>query len=67
MELRRYLKENGITNHQFAVLVDASPDAVRKWRYGERVPRPEHLVRIREATGGAVTPNDFLPASSEAA
>lgn len=41
------------------------------WRYAndERIPEPEIMARIVEATGGAVTPNDFygieLPAQRE--
>lgn len=32
---------------------------VRKWRKGDRVPRPDQMRRIVEATEGKVTPNDF--------
>lgn len=37
--------------------------AVRKWKYGERRPRPHTILRIQEITKGAVTLQDFLPPS----
>lgn len=67
MQLDTYLREKTITAEEFGRMVNASPGAVRKWRSGERMPRPEHLARIREATGGAVTANDFVPSCEAAA
>ncbi len=62
MKLHDYLKDCGISDAEFGSLVEASEDAVRKWKYGQRMPRPQVLARIREVTNGAVTANDFLPA-----
>jgi len=62
MNLRSFLSASHLTDGQFAERVGASEAAVRKWKYGERTPRPEVMVRIRTATNGAVTADDFLPA-----
>jgi transcriptional regulator with XRE-family HTH domain len=37
-----------------------SSHAVKKWRYGERVPRPDAMQRLAKATGGKVTADDFM-------
>jgi transcriptional regulator with XRE-family HTH domain len=65
MKLLDYLKENSLSDADFAARLGGglSESAVRKWKYGERTPRLRDLVRIEEATGGAVTPSDFLPES----
>ncbi len=36
-----------------------SASGVRKWRFGERVPRPSRMKILNRITGGKVTPNDF--------
>lgn len=42
----------------FAARIGVSRQAVERYRDG-RVPRPEHIRKIFEATGGAVRPDDF--------
>lgn len=64
-KLDTYLRGAGLDDEAFATMVDASTGAVRKWRYGERVPRPQQMVRIKQATAGAVTADDFMPAELE--
>ena len=59
MQLRAYLDQNGITPAEFAARVGSSESGVKKWLRGVRSPRHEMLERIREATAGAVTANDF--------
>ncbi|WP_442907408.1 helix-turn-helix domain-containing protein [Kaistia sp. MMO-174] len=59
MKLAAYLLTHRLTNDAFGAKVGASPAAVRKWRYGERIPRPEQMSRIAAATGGEVTAADF--------
>jgi transcriptional regulator with XRE-family HTH domain len=61
MRLQTYLNLHRITQAEFAESVNATYWAVRKWVYGERMPRPEALVKIEEATNGVVTARDFLP------
>lgn len=66
MRLAEYLDRNDLTNTAFARLVGVQPAAVSKWLRGKRPDWPQ-LLRIRDATGGQVTPNDFLPAETEQA
>jgi len=39
--------------------LDVSLGAVRKWRTGERIPRPHIVSRIARATRGSVSPKDW--------
>lgn len=59
MKLTDYMKSRSITDSDMASMVPCSEGAVRKWRYGERVPRGDQIRRIAELTGGEVTANDF--------
>lgn len=64
MKLTQYLTENNISPEQFAATMDGmSISGVRKWMYGERVPRPDQMRKISEVTDGAVQPNDFILAA----
>jgi hypothetical protein len=65
MQLDAYLRENDLTDEGFAKILGAgvSAWAVRKWRYGQRIPRLAQQKRIREATSGLVTSNDLLAAA----
>jgi len=63
MTLREYLASTKIADDAFAARVDASEGAVRKWKSGERIPRPEQMARIVEATAGQVTATDFYAAA----
>lgn len=60
MTLREWLAAHHLTDGAFARRIAASESAVRRWRVGERWPRPKAMRRITEATNGAVTPNDFF-------
>lgn len=61
MKLNQYLTEKNITPEAFGALIGGvSESGVRKWIYGERVPRPEQMRRIAEVTNGSVEPNDFV-------
>lgn len=64
MKLAAYLRHNDISDEQFAEKIGASEGAVRKWKSGERTPRPDAMLSILAATSGKVTPNDFLPSQS---
>ena len=69
MKLKQYLIEKNITPEAFAALIGGvSESGVRKWIYGDRVPRPEQMIAIVEKTDGVVMPNDFfLPEGKVAA
>jgi hypothetical protein len=61
MKLSDFMKAAGLDDEALAARVgECSAHAVKKWRYQERVPRPEQMRRIAEITEGKVTPNDFV-------
>lgn len=60
MKLINYLSEQKMSDGDFASLVGVSSHGVRKWKYGERIPRADQMRKIAEATGGKVQPNDFI-------
>lgn len=61
MKLKQYLTDNNITPEAFGALVGGvSESGVRKWIYGDRIPRLEQMRRIAEVTNGSVEPNDFV-------
>jgi transcriptional regulator with XRE-family HTH domain len=61
--LDRYLAERGMTNVEFGRAVDASEATISRLRKGKQAPSYSLVLRIRDATKGAVTADDFLPAS----
>ena len=68
MKLSGYMKLHHISPDDMATRIDGvSASAVRKWMYGERMPRPEQMRRIAEITERQVMPNDFILELSEAA
>jgi transcriptional regulator with XRE-family HTH domain len=61
MKLDNYLREHGLTSAQFAEKAGLmGKQSVHHYRHGLRFPTPENLRRIREATNGAVTAEDFV-------
>lgn len=61
MKLDIYLRERGLTSAQFAKNAGlVGKQTVHNYRHGIRFPTPENLRRIREATNGAVTAEDFV-------
>lgn len=60
MQLKDYLELEGQTSSEFAAKVEVTKYAVRKWLRGERTPRPSTMIKIRKATKGAVTAEDWL-------
>lgn len=64
MQLSTYMAEHKLDDAAFAALVGngCSEWTVRKWRYGQRVPRPEMQARIHDTTKGAVTVADLVAA-----
>jgi DNA-binding transcriptional regulator YiaG len=70
MKLGTYLDQNKLSERDFAALlapVGASEHTVIKWVRGERMPRPDAMLRIVEVTAGKVQPNDFYTSSPQAA
>lgn len=68
MKLDEFMKAQNLDFAAMASLIgDCSEHAVKKWFYGERMPRPGQMQRIVAATNGSVTPNDFMAEAPEAA
>lgn len=69
MQLRDWLASEGIEPRDFAPRIGRTPEAVRRYVAGERIPDRETMPLIVEATRGSVTPNDFfgIPVSQQAA
>lgn len=61
MTLKEWLAEHRMSDAQFARLSGIGQRAlVQKYRHGRQFPAPENLRRIKRATGGAVTADDFV-------
>lgn len=67
MKLKSFLSQHRISRDAFAKMIGTSQVAVTRYVAGTRTPRPEVMVRIKEATGGAVTADDFMPGEEAAA
>ncbi|TSD89093.1 helix-turn-helix transcriptional regulator [Mycobacterium sp. KBS0706] len=65
--LRDYLQVRGISPAEFARQIGRDRKTVHRWVSGERIPRPPEMAKIRDATGGEVTANDFYAARETAA
>lgn len=59
MNLDDYLKSTDQTEDAFAKRIGVSQPAVHRYRTG-RIPTPDVMQKIVEATAGSVTPNDFF-------
>lgn len=65
MKLAQYLTDKKMSPEQFAAeMGSVSASGIRKWLYGERVPRPDQMRKIADLTGGLVEPNDFIMAEA---
>jgi transcriptional regulator with XRE-family HTH domain len=61
MQLSAYLADKGISDADFAQAIGVTRQAVHRYKTGGRLPEWPVLAKIREATDGAVTADDFLP------
>jgi predicted transcriptional regulator len=60
MRLADFLADREMSQAEFGKRIGATQAAVSRYADGSRMPRREHLSRIRKATGGVVTADDFL-------
>ncbi len=60
MQLSLYLAAEKITAAEFGRRVGLSRQRLHTYVRGSRFPSPTALRRIRDATGGAVTADDFV-------
>jgi hypothetical protein len=66
MKLDAYLSERGLTSERFGKTAGIpSKQTIHNYRRGIRFPSPQNLRRIREATNGAVTADDFVDQHTE--
>lgn len=60
MKLLDYMSTNDLTDEAMAERIgDCSASAVKKWKYGERSPDADRIIRIEEVTDGAVGLKDW--------
>ena len=61
--LRAWRTKQGLSRLELALQVGCHAQTIVKWEARERFPRPEHLKRIADITGGTITANDFFNAN----
>ena len=61
MDLQTYLDRESLSPSQFADRMGKSASTITRVLNGTRKPGLDLLIEIMEASGGAVTPNDFVP------
>lgn len=66
MNLGEFLERSGTTMTAFAAGLGVGVSTVHGWVSGRRLPGLEMAARIREATDGSVTFDDFLVARDAA-
>lgn len=64
--LRRWRKSQNLTLAGAAAQVGTVRQVWHDWESGRRRPGPAYMPRLREATKGAVTADDFYPTVDEA-
>ena len=57
--LEQWIKDNKMTQQDFAERIGTTQGCVSRWCAGTAIPRPEVMAKIVELTGGDVQPNDF--------
>lgn len=60
MTLKDWLEREKLSNVEFARMIDRTPEAVRRYANGERIPDKETMPLIVDRTRGFVTANDFF-------
>lgn len=58
--LKEWLAVRDMPIPRFASVIERTPEAVRRYVNGERIPDRETMPAIVRATAGEVTPNDFF-------
>jgi hypothetical protein len=63
MKLLDWMKRQKLTDATLAAALGdgATALSVKKWKYGETLPRPADIVRLEEITAGGVALRDFVP------
>ena len=66
VNLAEYLKQSGLSLASFAARAGVSEAAISRYASGKRMPRPDILRRICDASDGKISPNDFFSGDAEA-
>jgi transcriptional regulator with XRE-family HTH domain len=59
-KLRRFLKQHGLTQEAFAEKAHVPGPQVSLWLSGKRRPGPDSIAKLRDATGGEITFDDWV-------
>lgn len=59
MRLADYLRENGLSDADFATQIGVTRQSVHNYRSGRSVPQRQVILKIYEATKGKVGPLDW--------
>jgi len=60
MGLNEWMDKVGMTDGEMAAKVGCSRSAISRYRSGERMPRPETLIKLVDVTNSDVSPMDFV-------
>jgi len=60
MGLNEWMDKVGMTDGEMARRVGCSRSAISRYRSGERMPRPDTLIKLVDATNNDVSPMDFV-------
>ena len=61
MDLKKYrTKHAKLSREKMGDLVGVTGITVWRWETGRSTPSPDDMRRVLDATGGKVTPNDFV-------
>ena len=60
MLLSDWMDKVGMSDGEMAAKVGCSRSAISRYRSGERMPRPETLIKLVDVTNHDVSPMDFV-------
>ena len=60
MTLRSWLSKTNTSDAEFAERIGVTRQALWRYKFAGRVPKPEIIARISKETNGKVTANDFV-------
>ena len=60
MGLNEWMDKVGMTDGEMAARVGCSRSAISRYRSGERILRPDTLIKLVDATNNDVSPMDFV-------
>jgi len=59
MTLSEYMDKHGMTDQKMSEAIGVSRSAVTQYRLGSRMPRPEIMLKLVDATDNKVSPMDL--------